>query len=130
MPPYRKMLCANHFGADDFVGRNMEPIEITMTIKEVRLGETPAGKKKKPEVFFTESEKSAFFANTQFKKIAHDLRRGNTDDWKGAKIVVTSRETTMKGQPTTGMAVVRAWFDAPKQPAAPALQMGDGNVPA
>lgn len=114
MPPFRKMMNADHLGADDFVGRDLSPIEVTLTIKDVRQGKTPAGNKTKPEVVFEETPKTAFFANTQFKSIAHHLRRGNTDDWKGAKVTITSRETTMKGQPTTGMAVVKAWFPKPE----------------
>lgn len=113
MPPFRKMLCANHLGADDFVGRNMEPVEHTLTIKDVRSGKPPAGKKERPEFVFIETQKTAFLPNSQVKEIARQLRRGNTEDWIGAKVTITSRETTMAGQPTTGMKVVRCWFEKP-----------------
>lgn len=111
MPPFRKILCADHLGADDFVGRDMEPVEHTLTIKDVRIGKPPAGKKERPQFFFNETPKSAFLPNSQVKAIAHQLRRGNTEDWVGAKITITSRKTTMAGQATTGMMVVRCWFD-------------------
>lgn len=113
MPPFRKILCADHLGADDFVGRNMEPVEHTLTIKDVRIGKPPAGKKDRPQFFFHETPKTAFLPNTQVKEVAHQLRRGNTEDWIGAKLTITSRETTMAGRPTTGMKVVRAWFAKP-----------------
>lgn len=127
MPPFRKILCADHLGADDFVGRNMEPVEHTLTIKDVRVGKPPAGKKDRPQFFFVETPKTAFLPNTQVKEIAHQLRRGNTEDWIGAKVTITSRETKMAGSPTTGMKVVRAWFDrAPAvTPAAPAVTDGE-----
>jgi len=117
------MMNADHLGADDFVDRDLNPKEVTMTIKDVKEGKTPAGNKSKPEIVFMETPKTAFLANTQFKAIAHFLRRGNTDDWKGAKVTITSRETTMKGQPTTGMKVVKAWFDKPQTGAPNAPQV-------
>ena len=127
MPPFRKMLCADNLGADDFVGRDMEPVEHTLTIKDVRIGKPPAGKKERPQFFFVETPKSAFLPNTQVKVIAHQLRRGNTEDWIGAKVTITSRPTTMAGQATTGMKVVKAWFDRAPATTSAAPVVTDGE---
>lgn len=116
MPPFRKMLCKDHLGADDFVGPDMEPIEITMTIKSVTMGKPPAGGKEKPLFGFDETPKTAFLKDTAVTKIGRDLRRRNTEDWIGAKVTITSAPTKMSGKPTTGMVVTRAWFAKPAAP--------------
>ena len=107
------MLCKDHLGADDFVGPDMEPIEITMTIKGVAMGKPPAGGKEKPLFAFAETAKTAFLKDTAVTKIGRDLRRRNTEDWIGAKVTISSAPTKMNQKPTTGMIVVRAWFAKP-----------------
>lgn len=127
MPPFRKMLCKDHLGADDFVGPDMEPIEITMTLTGVNMAKPPAGGKEKALFSFKETPKTAFLKDTAVTKIGRDLRRRNTEDWIGAKVTITSAPTKMAGKPTTGMIVVKAWLDrAPSViPGAPVVTDGE-----
>lgn len=113
---FRKALNSDHLAADDFVdAKTMEPVVRTLTIAGARMQKPPAGGKEKLCIAFKETEKTAFFAASQIKLIAHSLRRGDTDDWVGARLSITSRETTMKGQKTTGMQVVKAAFEKAPQ---------------
>ena len=113
---FRKALNSDHLAADDFVdAKTMEPVVRTLTVSGAVMRKPPAGGKEKLCLSFKETEKTAFLAATQIKFIAHALRRGDTDDWIGARLSITSRETTMKGQKTTGMQVVKA-----EKPTAPA----------
>lgn len=109
---FRKMLSSAHLAADDFVDAEFRPIERELTIKGVSMCKPPMGGKEKPCIHFVETEKTALLANGEIKAIARMLRRAETDQWVGAKIVITSKEKKFAGQPTTGMAVVRCYFPA------------------
>jgi hypothetical protein len=69
------------------------------------------GKVEKAEFSFAETEKTAFFSNGDIKAIARLLRRADTTQWVGAKLAITSESRKMAGQATTGMKIVRAWFE-------------------
>jgi hypothetical protein len=104
------MLSSAHLAADDFVDAEFRPIERELTIRGVSLAKPPAGGKEKPCLAFAETEKTALLANGEIKALARMLRRAETDQWVGAKVVITSAEKKFAGQPTTGMKVVRAYF--------------------
>lgn len=110
---YRKLLSSKHLAADDFVDAEFRPIERILTISAVRLGKPPMGKVEKGEFCFNETEKTAFFSNGDIRAIARFLRRADTAQWLGAKIAITSEPRKMAGQATTGMKIVRAWFEKP-----------------
>ena len=105
---FRKLMNSDYLAADDFVDANLVPVERTLTIKSVTLQKPPAGGKEKACFEFAETTKKAFLANGEIKKIMNFLRCADTDGWIGAKLVITSAEKRMKGQPTTGMVVVNA----------------------
>lgn len=109
---FRKMLNTDNLSAEDFVDGNFTPILRTLTIKSVVLATPPAAGKdsKKPLFSFVETDKTAFIANGEIKKIARQLRKTDTDQWVGAKVEITSGPKKFKGQDTTGMIVVRAFF--------------------
>jgi hypothetical protein len=113
---FRKAMSPDHFGADDFVDREFNPIQKTLTIKSVFLAKPPNGKKERICIGFEEDPRTAFFANSQVRTIAKSLRRADTDQWIGAKLAITSHEVkSPAGGMTTGMNVVSAVF--PKAPA-------------
>ena len=107
---FRKMLSSAHLAADDFVDGEFRPVERELTIKGVSMCKPPAGGKEKPCIAFAETDKTALLATGEIKALARFLRRADTDQWIGAKVVITSAEKKFAGQPTTGMKVVRAWF--------------------
>jgi hypothetical protein len=108
---YRKLLSSKHLAADDFVDAEFRPVERVLTLSGVRMGKPPMGKVEKAEFAFSETEKTAFFSNGDIKAIARLLRRADTTQWVGAKIAITSEPRKMAGQATTGMKIVRAWFE-------------------
>lgn len=107
---FRKLLNSAHLAAEDFVDGDFRPIERTLTIKGVTLSKPPAGGKEKPCLSFVETEKTAFLANGEVKALARFLRRADTEQWIGAKVVITSADKKFAGQPVTGMKVVSAGF--------------------
>lgn len=107
---FRKLLSSAHLAAEDFVGPDFTPVERELTIKSVTLQKPPTGGKEKPCLAFAETEKTALMANGEIKAIARQLRRAETDQWVGAKVVITSAEKKFAGQPVSGMKVVRAYF--------------------
>lgn len=110
---YRKMLNSLHLAADDFVDAEFRPVERELTISSVTLQKPPMGGQPKPCIGFVGTEKTALMANGEIKALARMLRRAETDQWIGAKVVITSAEKKFAGQPTTGMKVVRAYFPKP-----------------
>lgn len=108
---FRKAMSPDHFAADDFVDREFNPIQKTLTIKSVFLAKPPNGKKERICIGFEEDPRTAFFANSQVKLIAKTLRRADTDQWIGAKLTITSAEVkSPAGGMTTGMKIVAAVF--------------------
>ncbi len=105
---FRKLINSECLAAEDFVDANFQPIERQFTIKGVCAAKPPAGGKEKACVTFEETPKKAFIANGEVKRIARMLRRANTDDWLGAKVVITSAPKRFAGQDTTGMVIVSA----------------------
>ena len=78
--------------ADDFVDREFNPIQKTLTIRSAVMSKPPNGKRERICIGFEEDPRTAFFANGQIKFLAKTLRRADTDQWIGARIVVTSHE--------------------------------------
>ena len=105
---FRKLIDAACLAAEDFVDAEFRPVERTLTIKAVTKSKPPAGGKEKACFHFQETEKTAFLANGEVKKIASMLRRGDTDQWIGASLVITSAAKKFAGKDTSGMVVVRA----------------------
>lgn len=105
---FRKALNPNCLGADDFVDTHFNPIDRELTIRRAFQAKPPAGGKEKLCLEFHEDPRSAFFANTQIKKLATMIRRADTDDWVGVKIVVSMAPTSFAGKPTTGMVIKSA----------------------
>lgn len=108
---FRKMLDSNCLAAEDFVDKEFNPTTRTLTIKNVTMEKPPAGGKEKACFYFAETDKKAYFANGEVKKVARLLRRAETTEWIGAKLAITSGEKKFAGKPTTGMIVERAWFE-------------------
>jgi hypothetical protein len=105
---FRKLISADHLAAEDFMEDDFRPVERTMTIKDVTLAKPPAGGKEKACVAFEETPKTAFLANGEIKMLARTLRRMKTEDWKGAKVVITAKQKKFAGQPVWGMSIVNA----------------------
>lgn len=111
---FRKAMSPDHLAADDFVDREFNPIQKTLTIKSALLAKPPNGKKERICIGFEEDPRTAFFANSQVKLIAKTLRRADTDHWIGARLTITSAEVkSPAGGMTTGMKIVRAEFPKP-----------------
>ena len=117
---FRKAMSPDHFAADDFVDREFNPIQKTLTIKSATMLKPPNGKKERICIGFEEDPRTAFFANGQIKFLAKTLRRADTDHWIGARVTITSHECkSPAGGMTTGMKIVAAVLPKP-QPGAPA----------
>lgn len=117
---FRKAMSPDHFAADDFVDREFNPIQKTLTIRECFMLKPPNGKKERICIRFEEDPRTAFFANGQIKGLAKMLRRADTDQWIGARVTITSHECkSPAGGMTTGMKIVSAVLPKPT-PGAPA----------
>jgi hypothetical protein len=103
-----KVLNPDNIGAEFFVDAEMNPKELELTIESVTSEKPPAGKKEKACFYFKEiPSKKCFLANTQVKLIARKLRKADTKDWIGSKVVITCAEKTYSGKPVMGMIVKR-----------------------
>jgi hypothetical protein len=109
---FRKLLNSDCLSAEDFVDQNFNPVERTLTISGVTLEKPPAGGKEKPCLYFAETQKKAFVANGEIKKLARFLRCAETDLWVGAKLVISSADKKFAGKSTTGMIIVSAKKEA------------------
>lgn len=117
---FRKAMSPDHFAADDFVDREFNPIQKTLTIKTAFMSKPPNGKKERICIGFEEDPRTAFFANGQIKFLAKTLRRADTEHWIGARLTITCHEVrSVTGGTTTGMKIVSAVLPKP-QPGAPA----------
>lgn len=111
---FRKAMSPDHLAADDFVDREFNPIQKTLTIRSAVMSKPPNGKRERICIGFEEDPRTAFFANGQIKFLAKTLRRADTDQWIGARIVVTSHEVkSPAGGMTTGMKIVSATLPKP-----------------
>jgi hypothetical protein len=111
MPHFMECLDTKCLGALHFTDARMQPKPREMTIKSVVKDRPPAaGKTTKPKwiTYFEETDKGAFFSNTQYKKLANMLMCADPDGWVGAKITVTCAETRYAGQPVMGMIITKA----------------------
>lgn len=121
---FRKALDPKCLGADDFIDAHFNPIDRALTIKRAFQAKPPAGGKEKLCIEFHEDNRTAFFANSQIKKLATMIRRADTDDWVGVQIVVSSAPTKFAGQPTTGMVIRSAKLPQGKGAAKPEVLPG------
>lgn len=114
MAHFMQLIDSKHLGALNFTDENMQPKPRELTIREVKPGRPPNGKADRWEFFFAETDKSAFFATSQIKKLANELMCADPAKWGGAKLTVTCDEVkSPKGGMTMGMRIVRA-VRAPK----------------
>lgn len=110
-------LAPDCWGALDFLDADGKFVERKLTIKGVTMDSPPAGGKKKGCVWFVEDPRKCFFSSKQLKAIGGFLGKYETDHWRGAVLLVSAHETTLKGQKTLGMVVKNAAFrSAPKPP--------------
>lgn len=117
---FMKVLNPDNIGADFFVDKDMNPIEITLTIKDVTSEKPPTGGKLKACFFFDEIKetvteknqekvihKKCFLANGEVKKIARTTRRADTKDWIGLKLTITCKEKRFGRDNVMGMVITK-----------------------
>lgn len=110
MAHFMQLIDSKHLGALNFTDENMQPKPRRLTIREVKPGRPPNWPKNKPdkwETFFEETEKSAFFATSQLKKLANELMQADPAKWSGAVLTVTCDQVkSPAGGMTMGMRIV------------------------
>lgn len=109
MPHFMQLIDSKCLGALNFVDADMRPTQRDLTIRRVVKGKPPAGGKERWEFHFQETEKTAFFANGQVKRLANMLMCANTEGWVGVRLTVTCGPVkSPKGGETMGMIIVEA----------------------
>jgi hypothetical protein len=100
MAHFMECIDSKYLGALHFTDDKMQPKPRQMTIKSVQKGRPPAaGKSSAPKwcFYFEETEKGAFFATSQVKRLANALMCADPNGWAGAKVTVSCAETSYKG---------------------------------
>lgn len=109
MPHFTTLIEQTCLGAINFTNDDMTPRELPLTIKDVTSDKPPGGGKQRICLYFRETEKKAFFATGQIKKLANLLMCANTENWIGARIMVTcGKVKSPKGGETMGMIITKA----------------------
>lgn len=117
---FMKVLNPDNIGADFFVDKDMNPIEITLTIRDVTSEKPPTGGKLKACFYFEEIKetvptnggdqvvyKKCFLANGEVKKIARHTRKADTKDWIGIKTTITCKEKKFGRDKVMGMIITK-----------------------
>jgi hypothetical protein len=114
MPHFMSLIDNTCLGALNFVDNNMQPTERKLTIIKVDKDKPPAGGKERWCFHFKETDKKAFFATKQIKRLANLTMSAETDGWAGWQITVTCGPVKLKGEDTMGM-LIKAAVRAPKE---------------
>lgn len=121
MPHFTTLIDQTCLGAINFTNDDMSPREVPLTIKSVTSEKPPAGSKERLCIRVAETDKKLFFATGQIKKLANFLMCANTDNWVGARMMVTcGKVKSPKGGETMGMIITKAARSKGSAPVAPA----------